>query len=197
LRFNCVTCTTESFFSTCVDVSSRHVLNASNFPSLTALHLSHCPQLDDHAWEALPKKTRMHSLRSLNLSLGRSVTAAQSAPAISKGRMGSASNTPLPEAKKKFTDQGLNSQINPMLRISTQSDALEAHHCCVNVFGDFSAARLLSSSDQPQSLESHSPLSLHTAECDLEATVHPECDPNTFGELSSNFSSMNCAAVET
>lgn len=78
------------------------------FGSLESLRLANCPQLDDHAWDGLPKKTRMLRLRELDLSLGRSHRAL--GPAVMKGKAGArvVQQQDNSAIKKRFTDQGLN-----------------------------------------------------------------------------------------
>lgn len=85
------------------------LMDPAIFGALESLKLANCPQIDDHAWDGLPKKTRMMRLREIDLSLGRTHRALGPAVMKRSGAVGRAVQQAQDTSsiQKRFTDHGL------------------------------------------------------------------------------------------
>jgi len=88
---------------TCLKV----LMDSTTFPCLTALNLARCAHLDDHAWDALPKRTRMDRLLKLDVSAARQAGRAGTQTGSKSGHGLGGGSGALSDAKHRFTDRGL------------------------------------------------------------------------------------------
>jgi hypothetical protein len=88
----------------------KFLMDSSVFPYLTALNLARCAHLDDRAWDALPKRTRMPRLTKLDISIGRTrmqqTSHMHAARYTAGGRVMQQADPS--SAARRFTDHGLN-----------------------------------------------------------------------------------------